>query len=418
MANRDLNLPWYTEEYLFDADAQPPFPGSAELDAGPGDQGPDETQNSPARSDADNSHESEEEPVPIPDNGLPGWIAVGVQYNPHPVLKQNWKKWMRAANPTWNGKHTQVRKYFVFFCGLELHGIKIDWSTVNASKAINRYSMIEKEKARKELWRMQVKFDGELCEPVDPDSKKRRRTPSKPTPNKRPRETSGNTKLPVGAEDEPTNLSSGEPSNQQPTPDKGKAVVEDESTRLDPNLAAKMEKARVKEATRRSLEQDPLTVPGFAVNDRGESSGQRSKGNLDSSCPSRPTTEVEKTAEGVHGWGDEMLRNVMIANQERDQIQSRLKQAEEKLLKVEAVRNANDESDRIQERLKEAEEKIKALEQEKKEMLERALMMERPDLYELLESKLTGYQIRGHPYGIASFPDVNLTITKKWTTFP
>ncbi|KAL3697141.1 hypothetical protein R1sor_011217 [Riccia sorocarpa] len=326
---------------------------------------------------------------------------------------------MRAANPSWNGKHTQVRKCFVFFCGLELHGIKIDWSTVNASKAINRYSMIEKEKARKELWRMQVKIDGKLCEAVDPDSKKRRRTPSKPTPNKRPHETSGNTELPVGAEDEPTNLSSGEaPSNQQPTLDKGKAVVEDEPTRLDPNLAAKMEKARVKEATRRSLEHDLLTVPGFAVNDHGESSGQRSKGNLDISCPPRPTTEVEKTAKGVHGWIDEILRNVMIANQERDQIQSRLKEAEEKLMKVEAVHNANDESDRIQERLKEAEEKIKALEQEKKEMSERALMMERPDLYELLESKLTGYQIRGHPYGIASFPDVNLTITKKWTTFP
>ncbi|KAL3676083.1 hypothetical protein R1sor_026031 [Riccia sorocarpa] len=166
---------------------------------------------------------------------------------------------MRAANPSWNGKHTQVRKCFVFFCGLELHGIKIDY-------------------------------------------KKRRRTPSKPTPNKRPRETSGNTELPVGAEDEPTNLSSGEaPSNQRPTPNKGKAVVEDEPTRLDPNLATKMEKARVKEATRRSLEQDLLTVPGFAVNDHGESSGQRSKGNLDSSCPPRPTTEVEKTAEGVHG---------------------------------------------------------------------------------------------------------------------
>ncbi|KAL3702192.1 hypothetical protein R1sor_020214 [Riccia sorocarpa] len=326
---------------------------------------------------------------------------------------------MRAANPSWNGKHTQVRKCFVFFCGLELHGIKIDWSTVNASKAINKYSMIEKEKARKELWRMQVKFDGELREALDPDSKKRRRTPSKPTPNKRPRETSGNTELPVGAEDEPINLSSGEaPSNQKPTPDKGKAVVEDEPTRLDPNLAAKMEKARVKEATRKSLEHDLLTVSGFAVNDPGESSGQRSKDNLNSSCPPRPTTEVEKTAEGVHGWIDEMLCNVMIANQERDQIQSRLKEAEEKLLKVEAVRNANDESDRIQERLKEAEEKIKALEQEKKEMSERALMMERPDLYELLESKLTGYQIRGHPYGIASFPDVNLTITKKWTTFP
>ncbi|KAL3697670.1 hypothetical protein R1sor_011746 [Riccia sorocarpa] len=241
--------------------AQPPFPGSVELDAGPDDQGPDETQNSPARSDADNIPESEEELVPIPENGLPGWIAVGVQYNPSDL-----RKYFLCDGKTWDS----------------------DWSTVNASKAINRYSMIEKEKARKELWRMQVKFDGELCEPVDPDSKKRRRTPSKSTPNKRPRETSGNSELPVGAEDEPTNLSSGEaPSNQQPTPDKGKAVVEDEPTRLDPNLAAKMEKARVKEATRRSLEQDPLTVPRFAVNDHGESSGQRSKGNLDSSCPPR-----------------------------------------------------------------------------------------------------------------------------------
>ncbi|KAL3689844.1 hypothetical protein R1sor_016153 [Riccia sorocarpa] len=66
MANRDLNLPWYTEEYLSDADAQPPFPGSAELDAGPGDQGPDETHKSPTRSDADNSPESEEEPCSHP----------------------------------------------------------------------------------------------------------------------------------------------------------------------------------------------------------------------------------------------------------------------------------------------------------------------------------------------------------------
>ncbi|KAL3694412.1 hypothetical protein R1sor_008063 [Riccia sorocarpa] len=286
---------------------------------------------------------------------------------------------MRAANPSWNGKHTQVRKCFVFFCGLELHR----WYQDRL---------------------VHVRRGGE------PQASQLRTSA--------PAKLAGNTELPVGAEDEPTNLSSGEaPSNQQPTPDKGKAVVEDEPTRLDPNLAAKMGSCKSERSNSEELAGGPRSK--VRVNDHGESSGQRSKGNLDSSCPPRPTTEVEKTAEVVgHGWIDEMLRNVMIANQERDQIQSRLKQAEEKLLKVEAVRNANDESDRIQERLKEAEEKIKALEQEKKEMSERALMMERPDLYELLESKLTGYQIRGHPYGIASFPDVNLTITKKWTTFP
>ncbi|KAL3701978.1 hypothetical protein R1sor_020000 [Riccia sorocarpa] len=225
MANRDLNLPWYTEEYLFDADAQPPFPGSAGLDAGPRDQGPDETQNSPARSDADNSPESEEEPVPIPDNGLPGWIAVGVQttrrhlrkyflcdgktwdsgklniehHCSHPVLKQNWKKWMRAANPSWNGKHTQVRKCFVSLLRLGApwtHLFKnIDWSTGNA----------EAQGTTRQ------RFD-------DRKGEKLGRSYGAPAA----------------------------PSNQQPTPDKGKAVVEDEPTQLDPNLAAKMEKARVK----------------------------------------------------------------------------------------------------------------------------------------------------------------------------
>ncbi|KAL2608352.1 hypothetical protein R1flu_026925 [Riccia fluitans] len=95
---------------------------------------------------------------------------------------------MRTANSNWNGKSTQVCKSFVFFVGLELHGIKIDWSIVNVHKGINRYSAEEKENARKELWRMQVKFEGELCEPIDPNSRKMRRTLGKQTSNKRSRE--------------------------------------------------------------------------------------------------------------------------------------------------------------------------------------------------------------------------------------
>ncbi|KAL2633743.1 hypothetical protein R1flu_005222 [Riccia fluitans] len=81
----------------------------------------------------------------------------------------------------------QVRKSFIFFASLELRGIKIDWSTMNVHKGINRYSAEEKENARKELWRMQVKFEGELCEPINPDTKKRRRTLGRQTSNKRSR---------------------------------------------------------------------------------------------------------------------------------------------------------------------------------------------------------------------------------------
>ncbi|KAL2632376.1 hypothetical protein R1flu_017062 [Riccia fluitans] len=60
---------------------------------------------------------------------------------------------------------------------------------MNVHNGINRYSAEEKENARKKLWRMQVKFQGELCEPIDPDSRKRRRTLGRQTSNKRSRKS-------------------------------------------------------------------------------------------------------------------------------------------------------------------------------------------------------------------------------------
>ncbi|KAL2653995.1 hypothetical protein R1flu_022123 [Riccia fluitans] len=61
--------------------------------------------------------------------------------------------------------------------------------------------------------------------------------------------------------------------------------------------------------------------------------------------------------------------------------------------------------------------KIGMLEKEKKEMAERVQFIQRLDLYELLTDKLRGHQIRGHPYAIASWENVNLTCTRKNTTF-
>ncbi|KAL3684575.1 hypothetical protein R1sor_002597 [Riccia sorocarpa] len=147
-------------------------PVRLELDAGSGDQGPDETQNSPARSDADNSPESEEEPVPIPENGLPGWIApsrLEAELEEVDVSRKPQLEWKTHASSK-------------MFCVLLRLGAPWYQDRLvrrqTLSKAINRYSMSEKEKARKELWRMQVKFDGgRWWEPVDPDSKKRRRNP-------------------------------------------------------------------------------------------------------------------------------------------------------------------------------------------------------------------------------------------------
>ncbi|KAL2611407.1 hypothetical protein R1flu_023099 [Riccia fluitans] len=55
---------------------------------------------------------------------------------------------------------------------------------------------------------------------------------------------------------------------------------------------------------------------------------------------------------------------------------------------------------------------IEALEKEKSEMNARVALMERKDLYDLLEAKMEGFQIANHPRTIGGFENLNLTITK------
>ncbi|KAL2629726.1 hypothetical protein R1flu_014412 [Riccia fluitans] len=61
---------------------------------------------------------------------------------------------------------------------------------------------------------------------------------------------------------------------------------------------------------------------------------------------------------------------------------------------------------------------IEALEKEKSEMNARVALMERKDLYDLLEAKMEGFQIANHPEMIGGFENLNLTITKKWVEIP
>ncbi|KAL2634099.1 hypothetical protein R1flu_005578 [Riccia fluitans] len=57
---------------------------------------------------------------------------------------------------------------------------------------------------------------------------------------------------------------------------------------------------------------------------------------------------------------------------------------------------------------------IEALEKEKSKMNARVALMERKDLYDLLEAKMEGFQIANHLGTIGGFENLNLTITKKW----
>ncbi|KAL2623815.1 hypothetical protein R1flu_008060 [Riccia fluitans] len=61
---------------------------------------------------------------------------------------------------------------------------------------------------------------------------------------------------------------------------------------------------------------------------------------------------------------------------------------------------------------------IEALEKEKSEMNAKVALMERKDLYDLLEAKMEGFQIANHPRTIGGFENLNLTITIKWVEIP
>ncbi|KAL2621870.1 hypothetical protein R1flu_002075 [Riccia fluitans] len=61
---------------------------------------------------------------------------------------------------------------------------------------------------------------------------------------------------------------------------------------------------------------------------------------------------------------------------------------------------------------------IEALEKEKSEMNAKVALIERKDLYDLLEAKMEGFQIANHPRTIGGFENLNLTITKKWVEIP
>ncbi|KAL2609424.1 hypothetical protein R1flu_027997 [Riccia fluitans] len=61
---------------------------------------------------------------------------------------------------------------------------------------------------------------------------------------------------------------------------------------------------------------------------------------------------------------------------------------------------------------------IEALEKEKSEMNTKVALMERKDLYDLLEAKMEGFQIANHPGTIGGFENLNLIITKKWVEIP
>ncbi|KAL3688343.1 hypothetical protein R1sor_014652 [Riccia sorocarpa] len=86
-------------------------------------------------------------------------------------LLDNWENWFRTLiGGRKDGFRAEVRKNFLFFAGLEKHGLKVDWTTVDKSRNVREISAADRHAARVELWKRKTVFRGSLLYPEDPNS--------------------------------------------------------------------------------------------------------------------------------------------------------------------------------------------------------------------------------------------------------
>ncbi|KAL3689420.1 hypothetical protein R1sor_015729 [Riccia sorocarpa] len=363
----------------------------------------------------------------IPPKGIPGEVALGIRYNTNEFfpdfnsqrtwdsgklnirdkcsnvfLKKNWEAWRKLAKPLCgNPPKAEVRKSFLHYVGLELHGVKVDWSTVDLSIALNTILRERRLAARREVYRMKVKMDGRLVEPVDPDeadkSQKRKKKPASTQEgaSKRPKlEPKPKTSEPLVVSEEQGGTFSRkgkEKGDGFPTQPPVDTVAEE---RLMTKLAVK--------ASRLDSFVDPsLLTPTGQTSGRGSNrisaadftaQVNQISGNLP--CEGQMTQSMSNMASTLSMAMEEHSRVWKFWASLEDQLAQAKK--EEEVLKV----------------------KILDLEKEKRLMNERVAMMEKKDLYELLEAKMQGYQIANHPGAVGDFENLNLTITRKWTKIP
>ncbi|KAL3701236.1 hypothetical protein R1sor_019258 [Riccia sorocarpa] len=80
----------------------------------------------------------------IPPNGVLGEVCLGIRVNVEELKKD-------------------------FTSGHRLHGVRVDWTTVDLSQAINTVSYERRMATRRELFQMRVRMDGRLVEVMDPN---------------------------------------------------------------------------------------------------------------------------------------------------------------------------------------------------------------------------------------------------------
>ncbi|KAL3685579.1 hypothetical protein R1sor_003601 [Riccia sorocarpa] len=281
--------------------------------------------------------------------------GMDVPFMSNVFLRTNWEKWRKQAQPPYLPPKAEVRKSFLHYASLELHGVKVDWTTVDLSQAINAVSYERRMAARRELFRMRVRMDGRLVETMDPDEMEKSQ--------KAPTNTSG-----VATEATGGSIVAIESVVERSQ--KGKEKVSEASAEPD-SMEDRMMKRALK-ISRADQYKQPM---------------------------------AKLLEESASNLATNTMSHITLVMEERKRAQRLQASLEERLAKIQkenlALKN-----------------KVHTLEDEKQQMSDRVALMGKPDLYELLRAKMEGFQLPSHAGTVVDFQNLVLTTTQKWTGIP
>ncbi|KAL2643677.1 hypothetical protein R1flu_011264 [Riccia fluitans] len=240
-------------------------------------------------------------------------------------------------------------------------------------------------------------MDGHLVEPLDLDvdatsqKKKKKQMGSEQPSRKRPR-----------SESNPKDGNEGNLHSAMETSRKGKEKVTESLHLSDVDIAAEERKSLKIGVKASRLEMDPpLSTPTGQTSNRGNNhipAGDTTKEVPPTSSKLSSNGIMEESVSQMTTMLSNILEHHGCANQ----------------------RLASLEKDLVHTKIVEEKQKgtIEALEKEKSEMNAKVALMERKDLYELLEANMEGFQIANHLGTIEGFKNLNLTIMRKWAEIP
>ncbi|KAL3686554.1 hypothetical protein R1sor_009128 [Riccia sorocarpa] len=309
-------------------------------------------------------------------------------------LLDNWENWFRTSiGGRKDGFRAEVRKNFLFFAGLEKHGLKVDWTTVDKSRNVREISAADRHAARVELWKRKTVFRSSLLYPEEPKLRYDERTPRKPRRKRTSRASStpeGNETSPGSKKPTKRKLNLNRPKSRSPSPDvprriqpgrKGKRKVDEEAT------------SNIERKGKRKADKQPSPQPA-KKKERSDDSDEESDESI-----SEQEEPIQYTRFALLGESEREKRRYgymdkFISETIRDEIEKHTRPLKEE---IERLNEIIEETSRI------------AIEQEQ---IYKLVNKREINLATLVATKFKEVRLRGHSESIADCDELNFLVTR------